>query len=541
MTKIFNSKVRKFVILQRLFDGEHLSYQRLSEDYFVSRSSIANDISDIKELLSDSNIQLKFDNSGSYIEKDEIAIQQAIKRIYFNFKNLDVRKIFIKQSLIEQVKKTLFTKKEQLKLLIPDFYLNDIVLTVSILIERSREGKKIPKLQSSNFDELWIVRNYPLANELIQSIEKNDIYSFSTNELNYLSSIVLSNDAEFFMKEDKIPNTVKKQVKELIADVGTSLKVSLVNDIRLQEDLETHIYQMFLRLRAHTTVINPLLKEIRKKYSRTYGVVWYFLNNLGNDNHFRISDDEVGFIAIHFQAALERAKINKKVLFICPNGVGTSSLALAQLREVLPANLIIETKSLLDLEKYDLSNVQLIISTIPLPKMLVPVIKISPILSENDMKSVMNKYIETSVTRNKLEKIKPENTDFKLLKNHILFTSSKNRKDIVFRLAEANVWKSNLEKKEYLNSVEKRENLQSTFLGNGFAIPHGDPQKLTHSAIAIAVLNKPIAWEDNKVDIICLLMIDEKDKDQVEPFMNLIMKGIKNKEWFIKQLKEVDE
>ena len=40
-----DSKQRKYLIIKRLLNQEHLSYQQLSEDYYVSRSSIANDIS----------------------------------------------------------------------------------------------------------------------------------------------------------------------------------------------------------------------------------------------------------------------------------------------------------------------------------------------------------------------------------------------------------------------------------------------------------------------------------------------------------------
>ena len=59
---IIDSKQRKFLIIKRLLNQEHLSYQQLSEDYYVSRSSIANDISYIKDLFSKEDLLLTFDN-----------------------------------------------------------------------------------------------------------------------------------------------------------------------------------------------------------------------------------------------------------------------------------------------------------------------------------------------------------------------------------------------------------------------------------------------------------------------------------------------
>ena len=79
--RLLNSKERKFYILARMINGEHVSYQKLSDDYFVSRSSIANDIISIKKRLSKDNIPLLFNNSGSYIGGGEIDKQKIIKRV----------------------------------------------------------------------------------------------------------------------------------------------------------------------------------------------------------------------------------------------------------------------------------------------------------------------------------------------------------------------------------------------------------------------------------------------------------------------------
>ena len=100
--KIPNSKFRKFLILKRLLNGEHLSYQHLAQDYFVSRSSIANDIAYIKRLLAEDNVPLKFDNSGTYITEDEIKRQDIIKRIISKLsmkKDSEVKNLFLNKEL----------------------------------------------------------------------------------------------------------------------------------------------------------------------------------------------------------------------------------------------------------------------------------------------------------------------------------------------------------------------------------------------------------------------------------------------------------
>ena len=43
---------RRMQIFKRLINGEHLSYQQLSDEYYVSKSSIAKDIAYLKHCLS---------------------------------------------------------------------------------------------------------------------------------------------------------------------------------------------------------------------------------------------------------------------------------------------------------------------------------------------------------------------------------------------------------------------------------------------------------------------------------------------------------
>lgn len=76
--KIPTGKERKYFVLSRLLDGEHLSYQQLADDYFVSRSSIANDVIFIRELLSQDGVPLLSDNSGTYIGGDEKNKQRVL-------------------------------------------------------------------------------------------------------------------------------------------------------------------------------------------------------------------------------------------------------------------------------------------------------------------------------------------------------------------------------------------------------------------------------------------------------------------------------
>lgn len=77
-----------------------------------------------------------------------------------------------------------------------------------------------------------------------------------------------------------------------------------------------------------------------------------------------------------------------------------------------------------------------------------------------------------------------------------------NRTDLVNAL-EADIW--------------AREDVFTTALGNGFAIPHTKSDKIAHSSISIARLNNPVRWsdeEDGNVDFIIMLTLNKDQGDQ---------------------------
>ncbi|MEK2462533.1 BglG family transcription antiterminator [Lactobacillus gasseri] len=536
--KIPNSKFRKFLILKRLLNGEHLSYQHLAQDYFVSRSSIANDIAYIKSLLAEDNVPLKFDNSGTYITEDEIKRQDIIKRIISKLsmkKDSEVKNLFLNKELYQNIYQSISSMKNIQSFKLSDLYLKNIVIMITILIERGKENHHITDI---NIEK---INPNVLTNQMIELIEKTADYVFTDNELNYLAYIMAVNGINHFVEND-IPNEIKLEIRKLIVDIEENIGEDFDENKQLRENLESHIYQMILRSQTHTTIINPILDEIKHSYSKTYGVVWYFLNNFGSNNNLQISDDEVGFVTIYFQTAIERKKSIKRILFVCPHGVGTSSLVAAQLKRILPTNSIIETTSVLEVADKDLKNIDLIVSTIPLPKLSVPVVKVSPLLTANDMKRIMDHYIDTTMVDNsrKNQSFESISTHQAIHKYVIRVADSSNQNEIIEQLIDCNNWQSQGQKDDYFESVKKRESLQSTYLGNGFAIPHGNPKLLTSSCISIAVFEKPITWGNNKADIICMLMIADKDKDSIEPFMDLVMKGIKDKKYFINNIVEFE-
>ena len=67
---------------------------------------------------------------------------------------------------------------------------------------------------------------------------------------------------------------------------------------------------------------------------------------------------------------------------------------------------------------------------------------------------------------------------------------------------------------EFLDALQEREELGSTFMGNGIAIPHGKSECVEESALSVIRIKEPIYYESNndsgEVDLIFTFRIQRK-------------------------------
>lgn len=536
--------VRRVEILKKLLENKHISYQKLSEQYFVSRSSIANDIIYIKKLFAKEGLSLTFDNSGTYFEGNEIEKQKIIKRaVLNNMDTLNNVRTLVNLKSMNQIHNIFVSAISKKGIDIPENYVQSIVVSILLIIERSELMTDFISNQTEVNNFFLEFDLYPLVYELLKEFEDENVYEFSPEEIQYLTSLIIGSGLKFFVRYESIPLSFKEKVRSFIKSISESLQTNLTKDTRLEEDLFLHLYQLVLRLEAQSTVINPLIKEIKRKYSTVYGVIWFSLNDFFKSYETTLSEDEVGFVVLHVQAAIERVKRLKKILFVCPNGFGTSSFVSAKIKKILPNIDSVETISVNALQHMDLSDIDFIISTIDISLPSKRVVKISPMVSVEDMKKIMNYYIDL-VIETEIEEVPNIVILPKLLEDipkTIFFGNFSKKKDVLAYVIEKQSFNNQNLKEKFEKSVYERELIQSTYLDNGFAIPHGNPKYVETTSISILILDKPIQWDNQKVDIVILLMIKEGDMNKVENIMKLVMRGIKDKEWLISKMLELKE
>lgn len=169
--------------------------------------------------------------------------------------------------------------------------------------------------------------------------------------------------------EDVNDEFVNEVLYEMIDVAERVFGTSFRDDSMLLSGLKTHLRPTIFRLRMGLAIRNPLINDIKDRYSALFEKCILIANVLNNKLDVDVPDDEIGYIAMHFGAAIARKNDKTKrhnILVVCASGIGTSRMLLSKL-QMFPQLNIVDTVSSLRVKDFkDRDDIDLIVSTIPL-------------------------------------------------------------------------------------------------------------------------------------------------------------------------------
>jgi mannitol operon transcriptional antiterminator len=132
------------------------------------------------------------------------------------------------------------------------------------------------------------------------------------------------------------------------------------------------------------SIYNPLLADIKQDYPALFDLVKGGMKKVFADEE--IPEEEVGFVAMHFGAALDRGQgeFPSRVLVICDSGIASSRMLASRLEKAFPQIRHLRNASLFDLEDLEAEEFDLVVSTVPLPMPEGGYVQVRPLLSADD-------------------------------------------------------------------------------------------------------------------------------------------------------------
>ncbi|MDU6984994.1 MAG: transcription antiterminator [Terrisporobacter othiniensis] len=474
---------RRVEILKMLLlnSNSSTSINQLSEKYYVSKTSIVNDLKYIEEWLKKYNIKLSKTLEGTKILGKETDIRKSIASLLEDIldqnneedKLPEITRIelstFSALSNIFDLDSIMFIEsiiwelEENLDYTISQPYYINLITHILICIKRLKEGNQI----ESKEDKIKLLDNlnekvYENVINLIGKIEERYGVSINNEEIYYIYKYIVSSgfgnalDNNRLISENYINNS--EEVTNMMIDIMSEfLNINLREDELLQKGLLLHIKPMLNRLNYDIQIKNPLLKEIKERFSEILGLCMLSIRLMSPYyNITNISIDEISYIATYFQAAVERSVSSKRVLVVCHSGYGTSQLLATRLKRAFPQWTIVDIVSVHRLSEVDMTNIDFIVSSVDIDIKDKMYIVVSALLMDRDVNNIKNVLMNASSEENS----RNFNNLALEMEGNIFFNGNYN-KEIDYILSNVKLEQVNLSKyyKIYINTSYEENKL----------------------------------------------------------------------------------
>lgn len=511
------------VLLER---KDYITIQELSDQLFVSKSTLQKSLTEVKELLESYNLKIESKSwHGLKIEGSEMNKRFCLSSVLITDNDesqsyLRYRKL-LNPAQYDALKMIIINVFNEENIQLSDVTLNALVAHLTIMIKRIASdnyiSEKISHLTPNEIQQR-------IARKLLIKIEEEYQIKFPEEEIDYLVIHLLG----IHLGDDEHTEVFDDDIATLITAISDSVVLNFGLDIFSREEFARlfvmHLKPAINRIRFKMNIRNELLDEIKLNYPLAHEVAIHVSEIISDYVGVEIPEDEVGFLALYIGAEMENKKhVNhdvKRIIIVNPNSESLSQLIKNKIISKFGQRInVIAYTDIQGLNKYAEDEVDLIVSTVDLGSyILTPVVQITSPFSNDFLDAIAQK---TRIGYS--------------IEEHI-------NKDLIYLHQDIESWEAVIEflcanvadyyqiEMNFKDSVFERESRGSTCYGNLVAIPHAMKSFYKKTILSFVTLPKPVQWKDRPVQLVCLLNIGTDNENDVESVFSFLTELINDPE-----------
>lgn len=283
---------------------------------------------------------------------------------------------------------------------LPEIVYMEMLLGLAVTTRRIEIGRSIDNGGEAGYPRMSDHRHITAAEQFGQRLGQALGAEIPRAEILYIAGLFdrvqeSFSSAGFASGDIELMEIVYKLTESVVKRTG----VPFQSDRSLREGLLEHMDPAFKRLREGTRIRNPLLGPIRKDYEYLFQIVRAAVEEL--ELELDIPDEEIGFLVMHFGASVERLnqlRRGVRAILVCASGLSSSRLLATRLAKEMPQIEILGNISWYEAARLPAVDYDLIISTIDLPLDKDRYIKISPLLTGEEIDKLLS-YIQNTTLR----------------------------------------------------------------------------------------------------------------------------------------------
>lgn len=420
-----DEKERQFLLLMYFIMKDNpITIQQLQDVFFVSRSTIQTSIHRFNQEMAEYELSLNgYKKKGYYLLGNLNQIiwfvcsyaekfgDRILSDTVFDFDN-----DLISMDWKEKIDTFVMYLTDHLFLFISNYYLLTVLFVITI-----RWSKR--NSESSH--------NFVLANEKIKQCIDWIEFNFQTIINDECVKAIIQIFQLCTDYSDTQSDTDDSYLNQMVGQLISIVKEQrVINDEdTLHMDLMKHLKASFESQALGYVQKNPLLETIKELYSEDFDFIKKCIKQMDSVFQSHMNEDEIGYLTLYFKRSFEKAESiqETRVMVVCNSGRSASKLLATRLLNNLPNLHIVAMSSLFGLQSNskNLENVDLVISTIPLPGISKPHLVVSPFLQKNEIDKVKEMIWLNSTRHSNLEKTKSseEINDAILHQDQMMFES----------------------------------------------------------------------------------------------------------------------
>jgi len=390
----------QLITIKLLLSKEGFSLLELASFVQVSKNTMLNDLKNVKKNVSKESLTLEYSRlTGYQIVGEESCCRQTLSSSLKKILTVKGNLILFKKKLVDKnevfhMKKRLLTIEQRLGISFTDEQLEHLPFLLLVLIKRMQA---VPKAKMEEPSNLVYSSEFTIIKEQFWHIP-----TITEQDKGYLALQILSanmlHTSYDFLQDYEIGDAIHDFLKE----VEKSLAINPIGMEDLKTKLIHHLKLAIFRTKYSLAIKNNLTEEFIKEYPSIFAIVKNSLRSLEQITNSQFSDDEIIYIAMHFQAWVyqsnEGTNTSYKALVVCRNGVSVSKMLLASLRDYFPFIHFIGAYSERTFSEVE-EEVDFIFSTVELITKK-KVFLTNPILNKTNFISLereVNQYIDTNI------------------------------------------------------------------------------------------------------------------------------------------------
>lgn len=511
-----------YLLTRFLTSAFSLKLEDLADEWFVSRATLQSDMAEVREWLG--RYQLAIETKPRYGMKlfgSEVAMRTCLTDLLYkiaqedsedpllNLEALNSGMLGTLQPLLHQC----FSRFHIRMTDDSEFYLR---LYCAVAVRRISEGYPLSDFSAEDVDE--DVRD--AARHIINLMRPITGKAISPSEEAYLRVNIAARRVEEIAPSAISPDDGEALVDYILSYINSHYNFNLQNDPQLRADLLTHIKTMITRVRYQINIPNPLLANIKQHYPMAYDVTLAAVSSWGKYTPYVISENEIGFLVLHIGVGLERHynvgyQRHPQILLVCDTGNSTVRMIQAMLTRKYPQIVLSHIVSLREYEQKQSIEEDFVISTARLTEKDKPVVVMSPFPTDYQLEQI-GKLVLVDRTRPYMLEKYFDASHFRIIDQPM--TQAELFQTLCQQLEQEGVVDS-----DFWPSVEEREAIVSTMLGEGIALPHSLGLLAKKTVVYTVLAPQGIAWGEETAHVIFLLAISKTEYEEAMAIYDLFV------------------